>query len=79
MGQNTPAQRTSTVHCSLCSFLAISHDPRAPYICGALGFKSRALPCVEVLRADGRECLSFEPKASTPENATATIPGSRLA
>lgn len=33
-----------------------------PYACEALGFKSRALPSIEVLRSDGRPCQAFTPK-----------------
>ena len=35
-----------------------------PYACEALGFKSRALPSIEVLRSDGRPCQAFTPKTN---------------
>jgi hypothetical protein len=34
-----------------------------PYACRLLGFKSKALPAIEVQRIDGRACQGFTPKA----------------
>jgi hypothetical protein len=33
-----------------------------PYACKLLGFKSKALPSIEVLRIDGRVCQGFTQK-----------------
>jgi hypothetical protein len=33
-----------------------------PYACKLLGFKSKALPAIEVLRIDGRVCQGFMAK-----------------
>ena len=33
-----------------------------PYACKLLGFKSKALPAIEILRIDGRVCQGFTPK-----------------
>jgi hypothetical protein len=33
-----------------------------PYACKLLGFKSRALPAIEVIRLDGRVCQGFTAK-----------------
>jgi hypothetical protein len=33
-----------------------------PYACKLLGFKSKALPAIEVLRIDGRVCQGFTAK-----------------
>ena len=30
-----------------------------PYSCRAMGFKSKMLPCLEVIGADGRPCMGF--------------------
>ena len=30
-----------------------------PYSCKAMGFKSKMIPCLEVIGADGRPCLAF--------------------
>jgi hypothetical protein len=43
-------------------FFYISHNPASPYACRLLGFQSRALPAIEVLRADGQFCQGFVPK-----------------
>ena len=40
-----------------------------PYACKLLGFKSKALPSIEVLRIDGRVCQGFTAK---PRAAGAT-------
>ncbi len=33
-----------------------------PYGCRLMGFKTKVLPSIEVLRADGHFCLGFEEK-----------------
>jgi len=53
-------------NCWNCRFFAISHVPAAPYACRAMGFQSRLLPSLEVLRIDGRFCQVFQPKVPTP-------------
>jgi hypothetical protein len=35
-----------------------------PYGCRLMGFKTKVLPSIEVLRADGHFCLGFEEKDS---------------
>lgn len=50
------------VNCWQCRFFATSWDPALPYSCKLLGFKSRNLPCMQVLQLDGRPCQGFEPK-----------------
>ena len=52
----------AAVNCNLCAHLATSWDPRLPYSCKFYGFKSRALPGVEVLRLDGEPCQGFTNK-----------------
>jgi hypothetical protein len=63
---NAPPQRGP--NCWQCRFFAVSHNPHAPYACRAMGFQSRALPALEVLRADGHFCRAFEAKASHGSN-----------
>ena len=50
---------TSGPNCFKCQHFAISWQPRTPYACKLLGFKSKALPAIEVLRIDGRVCQGF--------------------
>ncbi|NDD74750.1 MAG: hypothetical protein EBZ40_07210, partial [Gammaproteobacteria bacterium] len=50
--------------CYNCRFFRVTWEPSMPYACEALGFKSRALPSIEVLRSDGRPCQAFTPKPS---------------
>ena len=50
-------------HCNLCAHLATSWDARFPYACRSYGFKSRAMPCEEVLRLDGEPCQGFAAKS----------------
>ncbi|MFM8864039.1 MAG: hypothetical protein ACKOFG_03785 [Limnohabitans sp.] len=53
-------------NCWQCRFFAISWDPRMPYACQRLGFKSPVMPAIEVLRTDGQHCLGFSPKDHAP-------------
>ncbi len=53
---------TSGPNCFNCQHFAISWQPSMPYACKLLGFKSKALPAIEVLRIDGRVCQGFTPK-----------------
>ena len=54
-------------NCWQCRHFAVSWDPKLPYICKLMGFKSRILPAIEVLRADGLRCQGFmrKPAAAT--------------
>ena len=52
-------------NCYQCRHFAVSWDPSFPYLCRLLGFKSRALPAIEVLRADGVFCRGFSVKTAT--------------
>ena len=49
-------------NCYQCKHFAISWQPSAPYACRLLGFKSRVLPAIEVMRIDGRMCMGFTAK-----------------
>jgi hypothetical protein len=55
-------------NCWQCQHFGVSWDPRMPYACKRMGFKSAVLPALEVLRADGQFCQSFTPK-NTPITA----------
>ncbi|HAL42169.1 MAG TPA: uracil-DNA glycosylase [Gammaproteobacteria bacterium] len=54
------------VSCWNCRHFQTSWDKNFPYLCTELDFKSRMLPCLEVRRADGRDCLAFSPKTGMP-------------
>ena len=58
---NTPGAQRGP-NCWQCRFFAISWDPRMPYACQRLGFKSPVMPAIEVLRTDGRFCSGFSAK-----------------
>ena len=52
--------------------MAITWDVRTPYSCKLMGFRSRNIPSIEVLRNDGRFCSGFTAKpapmaAKTPK------------
>ncbi len=49
-------------NCYQCKHFAISWQPSMPYACRLLGFKSKALPAIEVMRIDGRICQGFQAK-----------------
>ena len=52
-----------TNSCWECRHFKITHQPSRPYACDAMGFKSKRLPCFEVVSIDGKDCLSFLPKS----------------
>ncbi len=53
-------------NCWECRYLAITWDVRMPYGCKMMGFRSKVIPSLEVLRTDGRFCGGFEPKPAKP-------------
>ena len=57
-------------NCYQCKHFAISWQPSMPYACRLLGFKSKALPAIEVLRIDGRVCQGFTAKPIPPSAVT---------
>ncbi len=61
-------------NCWQCRHFAVSWDPSMPYSCRLMGFKSRIMPAIEVLRADGTRCRGFLPK-SLPVGDTADATG----
>ncbi len=50
--------------------MAITWDVRMPYGCKLMGFRSKVVPSLEVLRTDGRFCGGFSPKPAKQETAT---------
>jgi len=51
-------------NCWQCRHLMITWDVRTPYGCRMMGFRSKYIPSLEVLRTDGRFCGGFAPKVS---------------
>jgi len=49
-------------NCWECRHLMITWDVRTPYGCKMMGFRSRYIPSLEVLRTDGRFCGGFSAK-----------------
>jgi hypothetical protein len=49
--------------------MAITWDVRMPYGCKLMGFRSKVVPSLEVLRTDGRFCGGFSPKPAKQESA----------
>ena len=67
-------------NCYDCKHFAVSWDASLPYTCRLMGFKSRGLPAVEVLRADGVFCRGFASKSAASmvgSMAAPTEPGVR--
>jgi len=46
--------------------MAVTWDVRMPYGCKLMGFRSKFVPSLEVLRTDGRFCGGFSPKPPKP-------------
>jgi len=65
------AMSDQSPNCWQCRYFRITHIPATPYACGFMGFQSKALPCIEVLRADGTPCraLSVKLQPSARPNA----------
>lgn len=72
---HTPAQANGAPNCWQCRHFAVSWDPKLPYACKLMGFKSRITPALEVLRADGTPCKGFAAKQTAASKA-ATARGS---
>ena len=60
------------VDCRKCKHLAITWEPKFPYACQVLGFKSSKMPSVTAFNATGEACLAFEPKHSQGLDNAAT-------
>ena len=54
------------VNCYKCKFFYVTWDPGLPYGCRAMGFKTRQLPSIVVLKSSGRPCQMFEEKKGRP-------------
>ena len=67
MNTPMPIDQEEAPICWQCRHFAVSWDPKMPYSCRLMGFKSRILPAIEVLRADGSRCQGFmrKPAAAT--------------
>ena len=50
------------INCWNCKYFYISWHPTMPYACRAFGFKSKNIPSLEVLSADGRLCKAYNSK-----------------
>jgi hypothetical protein len=59
-------------NCWECRYLAITWDLRMSYGCNMMGFRSKVIPSLEVLRTDGRFCGGFSPKPAKPEASKAS-------
>lgn len=72
MNPSTPDLPQGAPNCWQCRHFAVSWDPKLPYQCKLMGFKSRIAPSLEVLRADGSRCRGFLQKpvaAGAPSEA----------
>jgi hypothetical protein len=59
--------------CWKCRHFAVSWDPKLPYLCKLIGFKSRSLPALEVIRVDGKPCEGFAPKPTVTAKPAALV------
>jgi hypothetical protein len=65
---------TQSSNCWQCKHFRITHEQSRPYACGAMGFKSKGLPCHEVSKIDGNRCLSFSPKSTLAGKGSPKVP-----
>lgn len=68
-------QRSDGPNCWQCRHFQITHIPAMPYGCRFMGFQSRLLPNIEVLRAAGHPCLGFFDKAHAMSDSRQTSIG----
>ena len=60
-GKNSSFNYTSSNNnCWNCEYFVITHQKSFPYQCSAMHFKSKTLPCLEVVKIEGDKCLSFK-------------------
>ena len=45
--------------CWSCAFFSITWDPKFPYGCDLMGFKSKVTTCLDVVRFYGKRCLGY--------------------
>ena len=64
-------------NCWACRHLVITWDVRKPYGCKFMGFKSKAIPSLEVLRSDGRFCGAFSLKPAAATTSSVGKPSKR--
>lgn len=76
---NTPTSNLpeGAPNCWQCRHFAVSWDPNLPYTCRTMGFKSRIMPAIEVLRADGSRCRGFLPKPQPAGSSADAAPPTR--
>jgi len=53
-------------NCWTCRYFRVTWDPGMPYGCDAIGFKSRIVPHLEVLRTSGSPCRAYTRKIESP-------------
>ncbi len=63
----TEGAHTESIQCRTCRHYFITWDRKFPHGCRAAGFRSAAMPHLEVFAASGRQCLLYEKK--TPGGA----------
>ena len=73
--RDTPA---GGANCWQCRYFGISWDTARPYSCRLMGFKSKVLPSIEVLRADGQVCRGFVAKCRLRHLLRRSLPLSLL-
>jgi hypothetical protein len=61
--------RKERPHCAKCAHYFITYDPRFPYGCRAMNFKSRVLPQTEVEAVSGMDCQLFQPRPTAARKA----------
>jgi hypothetical protein len=57
-------------NCYGCAHFFITWDKQYPYGCRKMDFRSKRLPCEDVLEADGQRCLARETKIDAGHRQT---------
>ena len=50
------------INCKRCSYYYVTWDKNQPHGCKAFGFKSKAIPSIEVLKNSAKPCTYYKQK-----------------
>lgn len=59
---NKKDHQGTLINCFFCKHFYITYEPRFPYGCRSMGFKSARMPAADVFGASGADCTLFDRK-----------------
>lgn len=58
-----------SVNCRKCKHFYVTWDPKSPYGCKAMSFKTSMTPALLVKKQTGEDCVTFEEKRTSKNKA----------